>query len=235
MNAGGDAAEQVVHISLEGMEAALRITGSGAKNLGLIIAAVLKEEHKTMGQTRLASMIKQGRPMTVFSVKDEDLKDFTKQAKRYGVLYCVVKSKYEKDGKTMVDIIAREDDAPKINRIVQNYKLASIDVGQTMEKADLSGKAKGMIPLDHPGARAGVPSVQEFDLTGDSGETFFPGKERASVREKLNAYTSEMQKEQGKIREQEKVKALTAKSANTKGKRNRAKQKAKKNQRKKER
>ena len=47
MNNGGDAAEQVVRMSLEGLEVAMRITGSGAKNLAFIIAAALKEEQKT--------------------------------------------------------------------------------------------------------------------------------------------------------------------------------------------
>ena len=47
MNAGGDAAEQIVRMSLEGVEVAARITGSGAKNLAVLIAAVLKEEQKT--------------------------------------------------------------------------------------------------------------------------------------------------------------------------------------------
>mgnify|MGYP006917431154 FL=1 len=37
MNNGGDAAEQVVRMSLEGLEVAMRITGSGAKNLALIL------------------------------------------------------------------------------------------------------------------------------------------------------------------------------------------------------
>ena len=33
MNPGGDAAEQVVRLSLEGVEVAARITGTGAKNI----------------------------------------------------------------------------------------------------------------------------------------------------------------------------------------------------------
>ena len=41
MNAGGDAAEQIVRMSLEGVEVAARITGSGAKNLAVLIACLL--------------------------------------------------------------------------------------------------------------------------------------------------------------------------------------------------
>ena len=41
MNYGGDAAEQVVRMSLEGVEVAARITGTGAKNIAILLAAVL--------------------------------------------------------------------------------------------------------------------------------------------------------------------------------------------------
>lgn len=46
----GEAAEQVVRMSLEGVEVAAKISGEGAKDLALILAAVLKEEHKTKGR-----------------------------------------------------------------------------------------------------------------------------------------------------------------------------------------
>ena len=47
MNYGGDAAEQIVRFSLEGMEALLRITGQGTRELAILIAAALKAEQKT--------------------------------------------------------------------------------------------------------------------------------------------------------------------------------------------
>ena len=46
----GEAAEQVVRMSLEGVEVAAKISEEGAKDLALILAAVLKEEHKTKGR-----------------------------------------------------------------------------------------------------------------------------------------------------------------------------------------
>ena len=39
----GEAAEQVVHMSLEGAEVAVRLAGSGAKQLAILLYAVLKE------------------------------------------------------------------------------------------------------------------------------------------------------------------------------------------------
>ena len=49
MNPGGDAAEQVVRLSLEGVELAAKISGAGAKNIALLLYATLKQERKTKG------------------------------------------------------------------------------------------------------------------------------------------------------------------------------------------
>ena len=46
----GDAAEQVVRMSLEGAEFALKITGSAAKNLAAALYTVLKDQKKTKGK-----------------------------------------------------------------------------------------------------------------------------------------------------------------------------------------
>lgn len=136
MNASGDAAEQIVRMSLEGVEVAAKITGEGAKNLAIMIAAILKEEQKTKGKARLSNLLKSGKELSVFAIQGKDLKKFSQEAKRYGVLYCVVKSKYGKEGSEMIDVIARAEDAPKINRIVENFKLATIDKAKIISEVE---------------------------------------------------------------------------------------------------
>ena len=49
MNTGGEAAEQIVRMSLEGFEVAAKITGAGAKNIAILLYSILKEEKKTKG------------------------------------------------------------------------------------------------------------------------------------------------------------------------------------------
>ena len=70
MNNGGDAAEQIVRLSLEGFEVAVRLTGSAAKNIAILLASVLKQEisqsNKTRGKARLTNMIKSGKELKVF-------------------------------------------------------------------------------------------------------------------------------------------------------------------------
>lgn len=47
MNTSGDAAEQVVRLSLEGMEVAAKITGSAAKEVAALLYAALKTGTRT--------------------------------------------------------------------------------------------------------------------------------------------------------------------------------------------
>ena len=125
MNTSGEAADQVVRMSLEVGEAALKITGIGAKQLAVLLYAVLKEQKKTKGRARLETLVRSGKPLTVYSVKESDLRQFVTEAKRYGILYCAVRNpKGSIDG--MVDVVVKEEDAPRINRIVERFKFASV-------------------------------------------------------------------------------------------------------------
>lgn len=74
----GDAAEQVVRISLEGTEVALKLTGSAAKNIAAMLYAVWKnrDKNKTKGHQRLSAMLKSGKELKVFTVSEEHLKQF---------------------------------------------------------------------------------------------------------------------------------------------------------------
>lgn len=130
MNTSGEAADQVVRMSLEVGEAALKISGAGAKQLAVLLYAILKEQKKTRGRARLETLVRSGRPLTVFSVKESDLRKFVQEAKRYGILYCAVRNpRGSSDG--MVDIMVKEEDAPRINRIVERFK----NINARMEKS----------------------------------------------------------------------------------------------------
>lgn len=125
MNTSGEAADQVVRMSLEVGEAALKISGAGAKQLAVLLYAILKEQKKTRGRARLETLVRSGRPLTVFSVKESDLRKFVQEAKRYGILYCAVRNpRGSSDG--MVDIMVKEEDAPRINRIVERFQFATV-------------------------------------------------------------------------------------------------------------
>lgn len=127
MNNSGDAAEQVVRISLETFEVAAKVTGEAAKNIAVLLVAAIKQEQKTKGKARLSNMIKSGEPLKVYEVAQKDLKKFTQEAKRYGVLYNVLRDKTKKGDNVTVDIIARASDASKIKRIFDKFELSNVD------------------------------------------------------------------------------------------------------------
>ena len=143
MNTGGEAAEQIVRMSLEGFEVAARITGAGAKNIAILLYSILKEEQKTKGKARLTNMLRSGKELKVFTVKSGDLKKFTQEAKKYGVLYCVLADRKNKDPDAEVDVIARAEDASKISRIVERFSLASVDTASIVTEAEKSKGDKG--------------------------------------------------------------------------------------------
>ena len=117
-----------MRISLEGTEVALKLTGSAAKNIAAMLYAVWKnrDKNKTKGHQRLSAMLKSGKELKVFTVSEEHLKQFATEAKRYGVVYCALRGK-ERSADGMVDIMVRAEDASKINRIVERFKLATVD------------------------------------------------------------------------------------------------------------
>lgn len=142
MNTSSDAAETVARISIQGTEVALKASGQAASRIIIALIAALKNKKQTMGKTTLTNLLKSGKPLKVFSVKSEDLDTFVKEAKRYGVLYSVLKNKDYKDG--IVDIMVRAEDAPKINRIVERFKLTKYDINEIVNEInkDNSNKTK---------------------------------------------------------------------------------------------
>lgn len=129
MNHSGDVAEQMVRMSLEGVEVAAKISGSAVKETVLLLIAVLKNKNsnlKARGKARLTSMLKSGKALEVFSVKEGDLQKFCQGAKQYGIVYCVLRNKNNSpDG--LCDIMVKAEDAPKINRLVERFKFATVD------------------------------------------------------------------------------------------------------------
>ena len=160
MSYSGDAAEQVVRMSLETGEVAVRLAGSGAKQLAVLIYAILREQKKTAGKARLTNMLRSGKELKVFAVKDSDLQLFCREAKKYGVLYCVLKDRDATDGLT--DIMARAEDAGKINRIIERFGLATVDMAQVKQEIEQSRAERRMDAPETPAAEpaAGVDTPQ---------------------------------------------------------------------------
>ena len=100
MSQHGEAAEQVVNMAtnaaVKTAECAAEIVGKGTLSLATFLLAVLKDQKKTKGRTRIQSF--NGRPTKVFAIMAKDMKTFSKEAKEYGILYAAVMNRKSTDG-----------------------------------------------------------------------------------------------------------------------------------------
>ena len=120
MNYGGDAADQVVRYSLEGLDHGIRLSGTMAKHLAVFFAAVLKDQKKTRGKTCMVRMLKENRPMKFFTVPTDRIHEFCQEGKRHGLLYVVVR---DRKNPAQCEVMVFADDAAKVNRVMDNMGL----------------------------------------------------------------------------------------------------------------
>ena len=127
---------------------ALKLSGMAAKNFALFVYAVLKDQKKNHGKTRLVRMLKEQRPFKFFNVPTENMKEFAKEAKVHGLLYVPIRNKKKAD---RIEVVVFADDASKIQRIFDNLGLdavkaqageATIEKVQEQEKQAPTGPSK---------------------------------------------------------------------------------------------
>lgn len=147
MNTSGEAADQVVRMTLNGVEVAAKLSGAAAKQVAVMLYAILKDQKRTKGKMRLSSMLRSGKELRVFAVQDKDLQKFCEAAKQYGILYCVLKDKNPLDG--MTEIMAKAEDAAKINHIFERFKLATVDMASVKTEITKT-KTKGAEDIPEP-------------------------------------------------------------------------------------
>ena len=91
------------------------------------------------------------------------LKRFAQEAKRYGVVYCALRGK-EKSADGMVDVMVRAEDASKINRIVERFKLATVDTASIKHDIEKTRQEKESAPAAPEKA---APEKDDADLLLD--------------------------------------------------------------------
>ena len=189
MNAGGETADQVVRMSLQGIEVAaniaLKIGGAATKSLAATLYAMLNDKKKVKGAARLNTMLQSGKELKVFAIRHEDLKTFCQEAKRYGVLYSVLKEKNNTDG--ICDIMVRAEDASKISRIVDKFELATIDTKAMRES--IMAEREGQLLKDVP-----VMTDEEHDSLIDTLMAATKQEEKADPSFYENPTTARTQK-----------------------------------------
>ena len=228
MNMAGDSAEQVFKMTLEGVTVVAKIAGVGAKNLIAMLYTMLKDKdkNKVKGRASLGAMLKSGKELKIFSVKESDLKQFSSEAKRYGVVYSALREKGgSEDG--LVDVMVRAEDASKINRIAERFKIATVDkatisheIESTKEKVeidvdldrtdikidenlidDLFGKEEKPLNPNMAMTNQNPPSEPTSKNSNNFGKEGSTATNKKSVKDELAAIQNELKQDKSKQKE----------------------------------
>lgn len=183
MSQGSEAADQMVKESIQLSEAAVKLTALGAKNLAALCLALANENQKLAGKTKMSSLLKSGKELKVFDIKENDLTRFSTSAKQYGVLFSAIK--HSKDENGCIDILVKAEDVSKINRIMEkmDYHLPS--------SKEETKKAAPRVLSENKYKEHGTGSTKEDTMNN-----------RKSVIEKINEY-KELLKNQKQNKEKE--------------------------------
>ncbi|NCC68710.1 MAG: PcfB family protein [Clostridia bacterium] len=158
MSQGSEAAELLTKEAIQISEAAIKLSALGAKNLAALCIALANENQKLAGKTNMTRLLKEGKELRVFDVKESDLTQFAEAAKQYGVLFSVIKNGRDEFGN--VDVLTRAEDVSKINRILEKMQYVAPAQDQPKE-GDPAKKADSRAPQEQRSDGRGIGSRQE--------------------------------------------------------------------------
>ena len=116
MDVSGDVADLMVKESIQLTEASIKLLAAGSKNLAALLWALAKDNKKLVGKTGMARLLREGKELKVFRIKESDLQEFRAYAKK-NVLYSVIKDTRRTDG--MVDLVTNVDFVSQVNLFME--------------------------------------------------------------------------------------------------------------------
>ena len=161
----------------------------GAKNLAAIIIAL--NEDKLQGKTSLKKMLKAEKPLCIMQIKENDLKAFNTESKKYGVLFTAVSDKTNNTG--ICDIITKQEDVTKLNYIMEKLGYAA-PIENTPDKENTE------VAQDKSQSKNSAPRVKENPSGGrytKRGDTERMGNNsKPSVKNQINNIKAQRAKKQ---------------------------------------
>ena len=148
----GEAADEVVRIMLNGTEVALRLTGSAAKNLGVILYEWAKNNPKVTGKTSMMKLLRSGDELQVVTLTREQYDQFKALAKKQ-VMFAPFVNKEKNDG--MVEVVISSRSLAIVNHILEDigYGKRTQAEEEPSKKENTPSKRSSSDSKDKPQAR----------------------------------------------------------------------------------
>lgn len=185
MDVSGEVADLMVKESIQITEESVKLMAAGAKNLAAFLLALTQDNKKLSGKTNMARLLRDGKELKVFSIRESDLEDFKSFAKK-NVLYSVVKDK--KAGNGIVNLITNVDYVSQVNHFMESRGYAA------PAKAQGNDTPKKDAPRAQPGnsspqrGNGSTPSPRRTRTTMESTQTrTTPTSDKPSVKGRLAA------------------------------------------------
>lgn len=176
MDVSAEAADLVVKESIQATESAVKLAGTGLKNVAALLLALAKQDYKVVGKTNSKRLARDNSaPALVVPLKKEDTAKFQKLAKEYGVLYFLAQKKGNENG--YVNIVSNQNYAAQLNAVMEAL---SYPIPQQSQEEEPPKKARPRAPQERSSPERGTGS--------NPSPTMEPGTEqKPSVKKRLEA------------------------------------------------
>ena len=199
MDVSAEAADLVVKEGIQATESAVKLAGSALKNVAARLLALKRQDNKVVGQTNAKRLARDPAPAVVIPLKREDMGQFKKLAKEYGILYFIAQKKGSTAG--YVNVVSNQNYAAQLNAVMEamTYPIPEKAKGEEAPK-----KAASRTQPEKSSPERGNGSTPS--QTASAATEGVPAEMRESVRARLEGLKAMLeQKERSRGRTQEKT------------------------------
>lgn len=195
MSYTSEPADQIVRYSLEGTEVALKLTGTAAEHFAMFAYAILKDQKKTRGKTKLVRLLKEGKPLKFFTLPADRMREFAREAKRHGLLFVPMRDNAHPG---VIEITVCAQDAAKVNRIMDRMCLDFVKAAagdalpEQAPKTPTATPAKSAVKIETVETPDGTVDFvvggfeDDFGLAGEDAGNFTKGRADAPLQRGLS-------------------------------------------------
>ena len=199
MDVSAEAADLVVKEGIQATESAVKLAGSALKNVAALLLALKRQDNKVVGQTNAKRLARDPAPAVVIPLKREDMGQFKKLAKEYGILYFIAQKRGSTAG--YVNVVSNQNYAAQLNAVMEAmaYPIPEKAKGEEAPK-----KAASRTQPEKSSPERGNGSTPS--PTASAATEGVPAEMRESVRARLEGLKAmSEQKERSRGRTQEKT------------------------------
>jgi len=192
MDVSAEAADLVVKESIQATESAVKLAGSGLKNVAALLLALAKQDQKVVGQTSAKRLARDPAPAEVIPLKKKDMAQFRKLAREYGILYFFAQKKGNESG--FINVVSNQNYAAQLNAVMEAL---GYPIPEKAQEAEPPKKAKARAPQEKSSPERGSGSNPSPTTSADT-------ELKESVRARLEGLRAMSEQTHTKTRTKEK-------------------------------